>query len=43
MDDKDIIIPIPLNYCPFVLVKIRHVSVALNPHKLAIAQSSALP
>jgi len=26
-----------------VLVKIRHASVALSPHKPAIAQSSALP
>ena len=37
------VIPIPLNYCPLVLIKISQGGVALNPHKPAIGQSSAYP
>jgi len=39
----DDIIPIPLNYCPLVLVKITHVSVALNPNSELLPNQAPCP
>jgi len=36
-------IPIPLNYCPLVLVKIIHVCVALNPNNQLLLNQAPCP